>query len=74
MKQFDIDELTFVCSSSNGRESTRKIIVRIGSDAVEVKRMITDTCSTTRGNNVRSNEVKNKKIICKNKFMCKMER
>jgi hypothetical protein len=74
MKQFDIDELTFGCSSSNGRESARKIIVWIGSDAVEVKRMITDTCSTTRGNNVRSNEANNKKIICKNKFMCKMER
>jgi hypothetical protein len=74
MKQFDIDELTLGCSSSNGRESARKIIVRIGSDVVEVKRMIRDTCSTTRRNNVRSNEAKNKKIICKNKFMWKMER
>jgi hypothetical protein len=74
MKQFDIDELTLGCSSSNGRELARNIIVRIGSDAVEVKRMITDTCSTTRGNNVRSSEAKNKKIIYKNKFMCEMER
>jgi hypothetical protein len=74
MKQFNIDELTLGCSSSNGRESTRKIIVRIGNDAVEVKSMITDTCSTTSGNNVRSSEAKDKKIICKYKFICEMER
>jgi hypothetical protein len=58
MKQFDIDELTHGCSTSNGRESARKIIVRIGSDAVELKSLITD-------NNVRSSVAKNKKSFAK---------